>query len=244
MSDSACGEAGLDLGERHAVLRPLRPGQRRLDGGEIELQHVGEDRLRAGLAPQALRLAVGLDQRHALGRAAGGLEVLDGVGVDGEEAAGGAVLGRHVGDGGAVLDGEVVEAVAEVLDELLDHAALAQHLRAGEHEVGGGDAFLELALEAEADHLGDHHGDRLAEHGGLRLDAADAPAEHAERVDHGGVAVGADAGVGEGLRRRLPICLVHTDCARYSRLTWWQMPVPGGTTRKLLKAPAPQRRNS
>ena len=37
---------------------------------------------------------------------------------------------------------------------------------------------------------------------------------------------------------------VHTDCARYSRFTWWQMPVPGGTTRKLLKAPAPQRRNS
>ena len=42
----------------------------------------------------------------------------------------------------------------------------------------------------------------------------------------------------------LPAGLVHTDCARYSRLTWWQMPVPGGTTRKLLKAPAPQRRNS
>src|SRR5271154_4628038 len=25
---------------------------------------------------------------------------------------------------------------------------------------------------------------------------------------------------------------VHTVCDRYSRLTWWQMPVPGGTTRK------------
>src|SRR6185437_7208024 len=27
--------------------------------------------------------------------------------------------------------------------------------------------------------------------------------------------------------------LVQTTCERYSRLTWWQMPVPGGTTRKL-----------
>ena len=27
--------------------------------------------------------------------------------------------------------------------------------------------------------------------------------------------------------------LVQTVCDRYSRLTWWQMPVPGGTTRKL-----------
>ena len=42
----------------------------------------------------------------------------------------------------------------------------------------------------------------------------------------------------------LSASLVHTVCARYSRLTWWQMPVPGGTTLKLLKAPAPQRRNS
>jgi hypothetical protein len=32
----------------------------------------------------------------------------------------------------------------------------------------------------------------------FRLDAADAPAEHGEAVDHGGVAVGADQGVGIG----------------------------------------------
>ena len=199
MSGRTAAKPALTCAQRHAILRPLRAGQRRLDGREIELQHVGEDGPRLALAPQPLRLAVGLDQGDALGRPAGGLEVLDGVGVDGEEAAGGAVLRRHVADGGAILDGEMIEAVAEILDELLDHAALAQHLRAGEHEVGGGDAFLELALEAEADHLGDDHGDGLAEHGGLRLDAADAPAEHAQRVDHGGVAVGADAGVGERL---------------------------------------------
>ena len=37
--------------------------------------------------------------------------------------------------------------------------------------------------------------------------------------------------------------LVQTTCDRYSRLTWWQMPVPGGTTRKLLKAFWPHFRN-
>ncbi len=36
---------------------------------------------------------------------------------------------------------------------------------------------------------------------------------------------------------------VHTVCARYSRFTWWQMPVPGGTTRKFANACWPQRRN-
>ena len=46
---------------------------------------------------------------------------------------------------------------------------------------------------------GHEHRERLAEHGRLGLDAADAPAEHAEPVDHGGVRVGAHQGVGEGL---------------------------------------------
>ena len=90
------------------------------------------------------------------------------------------------------------EAGAEELDELSDHAALAQHLGDGEHEVGRGDAFLQLAGELEADHFGQHHRQRLAEHGGFRLDAADAPAEHRQAVHHRGVRVGADHGVGIG----------------------------------------------
>ena len=91
----------------------------------------------------------------------------------------------------------------------------------------------------EADHLGEQHRHRLAEHRRLGLDAADAPAEHGEAVDHGGVAVGADQRVGIGDLDRLAVAFslaVHTVCARYSRLTWWQMPVPGGTTEKLENA--------
>src|SRR3546814_10995572 len=48
--------------------------------------------------------------------------------------------------------------------------------------------------------------DRLAEHRGLRLDPADAPAEHAEAVTHRRMAVGADAGVGVG--DRLPVTIL------------------------------------
>ena len=55
-----------------------------------------------------------------------------------------------------------------------------------------------LPLEAEADDLRDQHGHGLPEHRGFGLDAADAPAEHAEAVDHGGVRVGADQRVGIG----------------------------------------------
>src|SRR3712207_7814543 len=39
-------------------------------------------------------------------------------------------------------------------------------------------------FRSEAEHLRDEHRHRLAEHRRLRLDAADAPAEHAEAVDH------------------------------------------------------------
>ena len=50
----------------------------------------------------------------------------------------------------------------------------------------------------EADDGGNEHGERLAEHGGFRFNAADAPAEDAEAVDHGGVGIGADERIGEG----------------------------------------------
>ncbi|MGY3295522.1 hypothetical protein ACVWWP_008589 [Bradyrhizobium sp. LM3.6] len=92
----------------------------------------------------------------------------------------------------------MVEAGAEELDELADDAELAQHLRHCQHEVGRGDAFLHRALQLEADDGRQQHRQRLTEHAGFRLDAADAPAEHGETVDHGGVGVGADQRVGIG----------------------------------------------
>ena len=41
-----------------------------------------------------------------------------------------------------------------------------------------------------------------------------------------------------------PTWRLSTTRARYSRLTWWTIPVAGGTTRKFAKLAAPQRRNS
>jgi hypothetical protein len=159
----------------------------------------------------------------------------------GKIAAGRAVLGAHVADRGAVGERHLGDTRAVELDELADDAVLAQHLGDREHEVGRGDAGGQLAGELEADHARDEHGDGLAEHGGLGLDAADAPAEHAEAVDHRGVGVGADAGVGVGAWSSIAGPGRHAP--RCSMLTWWTMPVPGGTTLKSSKAFWPQRRN-
>ena len=57
-----------------------------------------------------------------------------------------------------------------------------------------------LSFSRNADHLRDQHRDRLAQHGGLGLDSADAPAQHAQAVDHRGVRIGADQRVGIGQR--------------------------------------------
>ncbi|GJE04384.1 hypothetical protein GMJLKIPL_6346 [Methylobacterium isbiliense] len=190
------GEARLGAIEQHPVLRALRPGERGLHVAEVEFQRVGEDRVgRRGVAPHALGLGVGLHQRDALVRAAGDAQEVDGLGVHREEAAGRPVFRRHVGDRGAVGHRHVLQAGPVELHELAHHALLAQHLRDGEHEVGGGGALRQLARELEPDHLGDQHRQGLAEHGGLRLNAADAPAEDGQAVDHRGVRVGADEGI-------------------------------------------------
>ena len=57
------------------------------------------------------------------------------------------------------------------------------------------------AGEPEADDLRHEHRDGLPQHGRLGLDAADAPAEHAEAVDHRRVRVGAE----QRVRERLPV---------------------------------------
>ncbi len=187
------GKAFGNRRQRDAAFRTLRPGQRGHHIAEIEHQGFGEHRIGRFRRPeQTLRLGVLVDQCHARRGAAGDLQIVDGFLVDREEAAGGAVFRRHVADGRLVRDREIVEAGTEELDELADHALLAQHLRHGEHEVGGGDAFLQRALQLEADHLRQQHRKRLPQHRGFRLDAADAPAEHGETVDHRGVRIGAD----------------------------------------------------
>ncbi len=161
------------------------------------------------VVPEALRLRVRLDERDEVFVATGQAQIVDRLGVDREDAAGRAVLGRHVRDRRAVGERQMLQAVAEELDELADDAVLAQHLRDGEHEVGRGRAFGQLARELEADDLRNQHRRRLAEHRGLGLDAADAPAEHADAVDHRGVRIGAEHRVGIGPGRAVLVGRHH-----------------------------------
>ena len=153
-SSSAIRNDALDCGERDAVLRALRSGQRRHDLAEVEPERLGVGRLLGVLVvPQALLPRVRLDERDVVLVAAGELEVAQRLVVDREDRARRPVLRAHVADRRAVGEREVRHAGAVELDELADHAVLAQHLRDREHEVGRGRALGQLAGQLEADDL-------------------------------------------------------------------------------------------
>ena len=217
-------ELALHLADLDAVLRPLGAGEARRNCAEVELDH-GRVVDISGLrhAEQFLRTEVGLEILDLALASAGPSEVLDGALVDRKEAHRRAVLGRHVGDRRAIGQGERLGALAEELDELADHFLLAQDFGDGEHEVGRRDAFAQAPAELEADHVGRQKIHRLTEHAGLGLDAADAPADDADAVDHRRVAVGADERVGvvdavgapvHAAREVLQVHLVHDAEAR------------------------------
>ena len=92
--------------ERDAVLRPARPRERRLDVVEIQLHDLRVLRVLVWLVPEQVLLAVRLDERDPLGTATRESEVFDRDLIDGEEAAGRAVLRAHVPERRAVGEGK------------------------------------------------------------------------------------------------------------------------------------------
>ena len=121
---------------------------------EIEFERVGEARFgRCVGAEHALRFGVRFDQRDLLVAAAGEAQIRQRLRVDREDRDRRTVFGRHVADRRALGNRQIRKPVAVELDELSDHALLAQHLRDLQHEVGRGDAFAQFAGEPEADRL-------------------------------------------------------------------------------------------
>ena len=186
----------VDVREHNLVLRALRPGKAGLHARHVEFKGRGEHRLDRRIDPETLFLGISLGQRDRLFAAAGKAHIIERLIVDAEKAAGCAIFGRHIGKRRAVGKCQRGKARAIIFDEAAHHAMRAQHLGRGQHKVGRGDAFGQRTGQFETDHFGDQHRYRLAQHRGLCLDAAHAPAQNAQAVDHRGVTVGADAGIG------------------------------------------------
>ena len=89
----------------------------------------------------------------------------------------------------------MIQAVAEELHELPDDTLLAEHLGDRQNQVRRRGARRQFAPQFKADHLGNEHGNRLAQHRRLGFNAAHAPAQDAQAVDHGGMGIRAHQGV-------------------------------------------------
>ncbi len=186
------------LGQRHAILGPAGAGQAGFHAAQVHFQHAG---ITAGIqrgAKHALFFGVALDQAHPLRGAVAEAEIGERGLVNGRQRGGGAVLGRHIAERGAVGDREPGHALAKELHKFAHHAQLAQPLGDGKHQIGRVDAGREFAAQAHPDDFGQQHGDGLAQHRRLGFNAAHAPAQHAQAVDHGGMGVGADKSIGIG----------------------------------------------
>ncbi len=218
------GEPGFYGSNLDAILWALGSGKRRRDCRQIQLQYLAiVDLALPGDTEQALRLEVRSERFDFPGRAARTLEVLDSGVIDRKETHGGAVLRRHIGDRGAVGQRQVFHALAEELDKLAHYLGSAKHFSDGQDQISCGDAAAQRALEVHADHVGREEIDWLTEHACLGLDAAHTPANHADAVDHRGVAVGPDQSVGiidavlsvNAARQVFEIHLVHDTYTRW-----------------------------
>ena len=191
------GEGLLDIPQRDAVLRPLRPREARHNAAQVEAEPFRELWHRRGSrVKEPLLLHIPLHECHLLRRPAGQPQVGQRLFIDREEAHRGAIFRGHVGDRGPVGERHAVEAAPEKLHELPDDAFFPQDFGDCEHEVGRGGAGRQPAGELEAHHLREQERQGLTEHDGLGLDAPHAPADHAQAIDHRRVAVGADERVG------------------------------------------------
>jgi hypothetical protein len=87
-----------------------------------------------------------------------------------------------------------------------DDFGIAQKLGQRQHDVSRGDARLRLAGKFDADDVGQAHPRGAAQHHALGFQPADTDGEHAKRVDHRRVRVGADQRVRIG---HAALCLNH-----------------------------------
>jgi hypothetical protein len=174
--------------------------QAALDAAKVKLHHLSrEDGVNLAAivgSEQVLGAKTLLNNFNLVGITSSGSEVIQSLVVNGEETHSGTILGSHVADGGSVSETEVLDTITKEFDKLADNTSLSEHLHASQHQIGGGGRVRELSGELETDNLGKDHRDSLTKHHSLSLDTTNTPSSDTKTIDHGGVRVGTDKGVG------------------------------------------------
>ena len=152
--------------------------------------------------PQALFLAVCLNQGDLLFATAGELEVVKRHVVNREDRCGGTEFGAHVTDGGTVSQRNSGHTFTVELYELSNHTVLTEHVGNSQNDVGCSHTGRNLTGELETYNTWDQHGNWLTQHCCFGFNTTYTPTEDTQTVHHGGVGVGTN----EGVR----VCTLHT----------------------------------
>mmetsp|Transcript_413 Transcript_413/g.467 ORF Transcript_413/g.467 Transcript_413/m.467 type:complete len:363 (-) Transcript_413:119-1207(-) len=178
----------------------LGSGKARLNFCQIQFHNItSEDGiLLASIigSEQSLITQVLLGIFHVFFRSTSLSQVVHTSGIDREESHGGSIFGGHVTDGGSVLERQLLDTGAEEFDELTNNTTLSEHLSAGQNQIGSSGSGRQLTSEIETNNLRQDHGDGLSEHDSFGFDTSNSPSGNTETVDHGGVTVSTDQGIG------------------------------------------------
>ena len=118
--------------------------------------------------------------------------------IHGEDAVLGAGLDGHVGDGQAVVDGQLRHAGAGELQGLIPGAVHADHADEGQDDVLAGDIGFQLSGQVHPDGGGHLEPGLARRHGCAHVRGAHAGGEGAQGAVGAGVGVGADDGLAGG----------------------------------------------
>ena len=167
------------------IFGQVRPGDRAVDLAEVNVDNALIFCVGVGLerCPGAVHAALNIGARHV---------------VDGENAVFAARLDGHVADRQAVVDREVLDALAGKFDGLVACAVHADHADERQDDVLAGDKRAELAGEIHLDGGRDLEPRLARGHGRTHVGRADAGGECAERAVGAGVRVRADDGLARG----------------------------------------------
>src|SRR3979490_1183323 len=94
---------------------------------------------------QPLFTSVGFHQRDLLVRAAGEFQITQAFLVDWKNPARRAILRRHIGDGRAIRQRQILQARTKVLDKLSNYSVLTQHFSYREYEIRRSRPFAQPA---------------------------------------------------------------------------------------------------
>lgn len=189
-------ERVFHVSEFDAILRAFRSGNGTRNRRKIKLDDFRVvDFARFRHAEKPLRLEIIAHDGDFLFVAPGEAQVVERFFVNREKAHRRAVFRSHVGNGRAIGERERCRAFAEKFDKFADDLRRAENFRHAERKIRGEHAFRERSREVHADNFRRLEANRLSEHSCFRLDAADAPADDADAVDHCRVRVRSDDGI-------------------------------------------------